>query len=74
MLAYITSGLPARGIEMVIVQYINNVNGECRSIFIEDKLMVYITIYYKGIRASGKAKIIHQYLPREVGELFFYYL
>ena len=42
--------------------------------FIEDGLMVYVTIYYKGIGASGKAKIIHRYLPREVGELFFYYL
>ena len=42
--------------------------------FIEDRLIVYITIYYKGIGASGKAKIIYWYLLREVGELFFYYL
>jgi len=74
VLVYITSKLPACGIEVVIVQYINNINGEYRGIFIEDRLIIYITMYYKKIRASNKAKIIHQYLPREVGELFFYYL
>jgi len=36
--------------------------------------MVYVTRYHKGIGASGKAKIIHRYLPQEVGELLFYYL
>ena len=74
MLVYIIGKLLAYSIEVVTVQYINSANGECRGIFIEDGLMVYITIYYKEIRASNKAKIIHQYLLREVGELFFYYL
>jgi len=40
----------------------------------EHGLMVYMTMYHKGIRASAKAKVIYQYLPREVGELLFYYL
>ena len=59
MLVYITSGLPARSIEVVTVQYINSANGEYCGIFIKDGLMVYITIYYKGIGANGKAKIIY---------------
>lgn len=56
------------------VQYVNSPNGESRGVFIEDGLMVYVTMYHKGIGASAKAKIIHRYLPREVGELLFYYL
>ena len=56
------------------MQYKNSANGESRGIFIEDGLIVYITRYYKGYRASGKAKIIHYYLPQEVRELLFYYL
>tara|TARA_R110002003_G_scaffold3363_1_gene25212 strand:- start:1741 stop:2385 length:645 start_codon:yes stop_codon:yes gene_type:complete len=74
VLVHITGGQPARGTEVVTVQYVNSPNGESRGVFIEDGLMVYVTMYHKGIRASAKAKIIHRYLPREVGELLFYYL
>ena len=56
------------------VQYKNSANGEPRDIFIENGLMVYATMYHNGIEASAKAKIIYWYLPREVGELLFYYL
>ena len=44
-------------------------NGEHRNIFIEDGLVVYVTRYHKGYTVSGDIKIIHRYLPREVGEL-----
>ena len=74
VLVHMTGGLPARGTEVVTVQYMNSPNGESRGIFIEDGLMVYVTMYHKGVGASAKAKIIHRYLPREVGELLFYYL
>ncbi|KAG9191444.1 hypothetical protein G6011_09532 [Alternaria panax] len=74
VLVHTTGGLPARGTEVVTVQYMNSPNGESRGVFIEDGLMVYVTMYHKGIGASAKAKIIHRYLPREVGELLFYYL
>jgi hypothetical protein len=33
-----------------------------------------IAIYYKGYNITGSAKIIHRYLPKEVGELLVYYL
>ena len=56
------------------VQYKNGANGEPRGIFIENGLMAYATMYHNGIEASAKAKIIYWYLPREVGELLFYYL
>ena len=36
--------------------------------------MVYVTMYRKGIGASAKAKIVHRYLPRKVGEYFFFWI
>lgn len=40
-----------------------------RNVFIEDSIVVLASKYYKGFYASNNTKIIHQYLPREVGEL-----
>ena len=31
--------------------------------------MVFVTRYHKGYNLTGNLKIIHRYLPREVGEL-----
>jgi hypothetical protein len=33
-----------------------------------------MTAYYKGFYTSNNVKIVHQYLPREVGELVVWYL
>ena len=74
VLAHITGGQPPRGTELVIIEYKNSVNSESRGVFIKDGLMVLVTVYHKNIRSSRKAKIIHRYLPREVGELMLYYL
>ena len=35
---------------------------------------MFVTRYHKGYNVSGDVKIIHQYLPREVGELVVWYL
>lgn len=74
VLAHMTGGFPARGSEVITVQYMNSSNGESRGIFMENSMLVYVTMYYKSIGASAEAKIIHWYLLREVGELMFYYL
>jgi hypothetical protein len=74
VLIHITGRQLAYSIELVTVQYKNSTNRESCSIFIEDRLIVYMIRYYKGIKASGKVKIIHYYLPQEVRELLFYYL
>jgi hypothetical protein len=37
-------------------------------------MVVFVTRYHKGYNVSGDVKIIHQYLPREVGELVVWYL
>ena len=71
---HMTGGQPARGTELVTVTYKNMPNGQSRGIFVENGLMVYVTMYHKGIGHAGTAKVIHRYLPREVGELLLYYL
>jgi hypothetical protein len=43
-------------------------------VFIEDGLVAFVTGYHKGYRSSNNIKIIHRYLPREIGELLVYYL
>jgi hypothetical protein len=47
----------------------NTVQGGHRNLFIEDSMVVFATRYHKGYNVSGDVKIIHRYLPREVGEL-----
>ncbi|GME31522.1 hypothetical protein B0A49_14047, partial [Neofusicoccum parvum] len=39
-----------------------------------DGLVVFVTRYHKGYAMSGDVKVIHRYLPREVGELVVWYL
>ncbi|KJZ69304.1 hypothetical protein HIM_11298 [Hirsutella minnesotensis 3608] len=36
--------------------------------------MCFVTSYHKGFRSTGQAKVIHRYMPREVGELLVWYL
>jgi hypothetical protein len=66
---HIARGQLARGPEILSVQHSNTIKGGHRNIFIEDSIVVFITQYYKGYNVSSNVKIIHQYLPREVGEL-----
>jgi hypothetical protein len=74
VLMHITGGQPARGPEIMSVRHSNTVKGGHRNIFIEDGMVVFATRYYKGYNVSGDVKIIHRYLPREVGELLVYYM
>jgi hypothetical protein len=69
VLMHITGGQPARGPEILSIRHSNTVKGEHRNIFIEDQLVVFVTRYHKGYNISGDVKIIHRYLPREVGAL-----
>ncbi|KAK1920515.1 hypothetical protein P3342_008276 [Pyrenophora teres f. teres] len=65
VLMHMTGGQPARGPELL--------SGH-RNIFIEDGMVVFVTRYHKGYKVSGDVKIIHRYLPREVGELVVWYM
>jgi superfamily II DNA helicase RecQ len=69
-----TWGLPARVSELFSLLFSNTANGRVRNIFIEDGMVVMVARYHKGYQLSGDVKIIHRYLPREVGELLVWYM
>lgn len=74
LLMHITGGQPARGPEILSIRHSNTAKSGHRNIFVEDGLVVFVTRYHKGYAMSGDVKIIHRYLPREVGELVVWYL
>ena len=74
VLMHITGGQPARGTEILSCRHRNTAAGSHRNVFIEDGQVVFVTKYHKGIEITGDVKIIHRYLPREVGELVVWYL
>ncbi|KAJ5202161.1 uncharacterized protein N7498_006824 [Penicillium cinerascens] len=69
VISHITNGQPARGPELLSIRHRNTAAGGQRNVFIEDGLVALVTRYHKGFYASGDAKVIHRYIPREVGEL-----
>ncbi|KAK3620044.1 hypothetical protein LTR22_025756 [Elasticomyces elasticus] len=74
-LVHLTAGAPARGTELVTVRHRNGIEAKyLRGLFVEHGMVVFVTGYHKGFNASQTVKIIHRYVPREVGELVVYYL
>jgi superfamily II DNA helicase RecQ len=74
VLMHMTGGQPARGPEILSIRTRNTAAGKLRNVFIEDGLVVFVTLYHKGYEMSAQEKIVHRYLPREVGELLVRYL
>jgi RecQ family ATP-dependent DNA helicase len=74
VLMHLCGGQPARAPELLGIRWKNTAYGGVRNIFIEEGLVAFVTTYHKGYRSSGNIKIVHRYLPREVGELLVYYL
>ena len=75
VLVHMTRGAPARGTEIVSIQYKNGVNGRgTRGVYIDRGLVSFVTLYHKGYSVSKKVKIIHWYVLREVSEMVIYYL
>ncbi|KAK6591426.1 hypothetical protein H4I95_12206 [Botrytis cinerea] len=73
-LMHVCGGQPARAPELLGMRWKNTAYGGVRNIFIEEGLVAFVATYHKGYRSSGSIKIVHRYLPREVGELLVYYL
>ena len=69
-----TWGQPARAPELLSIRHENSMIGGARNMFIEDGMVVLVARYHKGYQMTGDVKIIHRYLPREVGELLVWYL
>ncbi|KAK3613862.1 hypothetical protein LTR56_027628 [Elasticomyces elasticus] len=74
LLMHITGGQPARAPEILSIHHENRSSQQLRNVFLEDGLITFVTRYHKGYMMSGDVKIIHRYLPREVGEMFVWYL
>jgi len=74
VLMHLCGGQPARAPELLGMRWKNTAYGGARNIFIEEGLVAFVATYHKGYRSSGNIKIVHRYLPREVGELLVYYL
>jgi len=71
---HICGGQLGRAPEILGIRWKNTEQGGIRNIFIEDGLVAFVTGYHKGYRSSNNIKIIHRYLPKEIGELLVYYL
>lgn len=74
ILVHVTAGAPARAPELLSIQHSNTVNSKRRNIYIEDGMVTFVTAYHKGFHVSNDVKIIHRYMPREVGELVVWYM
>ena len=74
VLMHFTGGQPARAPEILSVRHCNTTRGEHRNIFVENGLVVFVTRGHKGYSMKGDVKVIHRYLPQEVGMLLVYYL
>src|SRR5579862_7705534 len=74
ILMHMCAGQPGRAPEILGIRWKNTEQGGIRNIFIEDGLVAVVTGYHKGYRSSNNIKIIHRYLPQEIGELLVYYL
>ncbi|KAK5126519.1 hypothetical protein LTR08_004674 [Meristemomyces frigidus] len=74
LLVHLTGCQPARGTEILSLRHMNTVNGHHRNVFVENGMVSTVTTYHKGYNATGSTKIIHRYLPKEVGELLVYYV
>lgn len=70
----LSAGQPARAPELLSIRYQNTRTGGRRNIFVEDGKVVIVAAYHKGYNIGGNTKIIHRYLPQEVGELVVWYL
>jgi hypothetical protein len=65
---HISGGQPSRAPELLSIRHRNTDSGGHCNVFIEDGLVVFVTRYHKGFHTSNDTKVIHRYLPREVGQ------
>ncbi|KAK4984678.1 hypothetical protein LTR66_008410 [Elasticomyces elasticus] len=75
VLVHMTTGAPARSTELVSIQGQNGKDARShRGVFVDNGLVAFVTAYHKGFSASQSMKIIHRFMPSEVGELVVYLL
>ncbi|KAJ1025241.1 hypothetical protein NDA16_002745 [Ustilago loliicola] len=70
VLIELTSGLPARGTELVRLQHTNTLVSQ-RNLFLADSHFVTVLVSNKG---KGPPKLIPRFLPHAVGQLVLFYV
>lgn len=71
---HFTAGQPARAPEIMSLRHRNTANGGVRNIFIDQGLVVFVTMYHKNYERTGKLNPIQRFLPREVGGPLLQYI
>jgi hypothetical protein len=74
LIIHMVGGQPTQAIELLGIRHSNTKQRGLHNIVINCKMVSFVTTYYKNYQQIGKMKIIHQYLPQEVGELLVRYL
>ena len=75
VLVHMSAGAPARSTELISIQCENGKWARSqRGIFVDSGLVMFVTAYHKGYSASQSMKVVHRYVPHEVGEVVMYYL
>lgn len=74
VLTHIYSSQPSHAPELLSIQHVNTNTNVRRNIYINNSIVALVTAYHKGFYTSNNTKIIHQYIPQEIGELIIYYL
>ena len=69
-----SGGPPSRGPEILSIRHRNTFNGGLRNIGIENGMMFFAPRTHKNYMQRGKEKVVHHFLPREIGELLMYWL
>lgn len=74
VLMHLLGGQPARSQEILGLRMWNTANGGVRNIFVHQGMVCFVTMYHKGARRTDTTKVIHRYVPREVGGLLVWYM
>lgn len=72
--AQFTWGQPSRVPEIMSLRHRNTANGGVRNVFLDQGLVVLVTMYSKNYERSGKLNPIQRFLPREVGGPLLLYI
>lgn len=67
-------GQAPRASELLGLRHVNTSVGGLRNVIVEDGLVSLVFHYHKGYNITGHTKIIHRYLPRELGDVLIRYL
>lgn len=49
-------------------------NSGLKGVFIKDRLIAFVTGYYKGFGSNSQIKAIYRFVPKEMGEIVVYFL